>query len=76
MPVLSAESRESKIGEFSLMGVVLSANGNEIVAGEAHGSDPDEVADRLSQRLLAQGAAAILGIAGIAGSLGVAGDLA
>lgn len=73
---ISAESRESKIGAFSLMGVVLSANGNEIVAGEAHGSDPDEVADRLSQRLLAQGAAAILGIAGIAGSLGVAGDLA
>ena len=79
MPAISAESRGSKIGEFSLMGVVLSANGNEIVAGEAHGSDPDEVADRLSQRLLAQGAAAILGIAGnlgIAGSLGVRGDRA
>jgi hydroxymethylbilane synthase len=50
--------------DLSLLGVVSSADGREIVSGELHGSDPDDVADRLSRKLLAQGAAAILGIAG------------
>ncbi len=64
MPVFDMESRGSMSEELFLMGVVLSANGSEIVAGEAHGSDPDQVADRLSRNLLAQGAAAIFGVAG------------
>jgi hydroxymethylbilane synthase len=57
-------AEKSVSGELSLMGVVLSADGSEMVAGEVHGSEPDEVADRLSQKLLAQGAAAIFSVAG------------
>lgn len=54
--------RDGLNDELSLLGVVASADGKTILRGEMHHSDPLELATRLAQQLLAEGAAEILGL--------------
>ncbi len=59
---IGAYCRKAGAEELVLLGAIASPDGSRILRGEMRYSDPNVVATRLAEQLLAQGAGAILGL--------------